>query len=92
MSTEKKESWLSIIGVLIIALLVRTIVFEPYSIPTGSMKPNFLVGDYLFVSKYHYGISNASFPLSPNLFKGRIFKFEFNGWLIILIKVIFSHF
>lgn len=74
---EKKKSkteWLSLLGAILIALLIRTIVFEPYSIPSGSMKPNFLVGDYLFVSKYTYGISNASLPFEPNIFPGRIFK------------------
>lgn len=76
---EKKKSkteWLSLLGAILIALLIRTIVFEPYSIPSGSMKPNFLVGDYLFVSKYTYGISNASLPFEPNIFSGRILKIE----------------
>jgi signal peptidase I len=72
----KLESFFSIAGAVLIALLIRTIVFEPYSIPSGSMKPNFLIGDYLFVSKYHYGISNASFPFDPPIFKGRIFEFN----------------
>lgn len=70
---EKVKSCLSFLMAILIALLIRTVVFEPYSIPSGSMKPNFLIGDYLFVSKYQYGISNASLPLEPNLFKGRIF-------------------
>ena len=53
------ESYLSIFWAVLIAFTIRTVVFEPYSIPSGSMKPNFLVGVYLFVSKYQYGISNA---------------------------------
>ena len=69
------ENWLSFLWALLIALAIRTIIFEPYSIPSGSMKPNFLVGDYLFVSKFPYGISNASFPLEPALFQGRFFEF-----------------
>ncbi len=69
---ERVKSWLSVIVAILIALLIRTIVFEPYSIPSGSMKPNFLVGDYLFVSKYAYGISNASLPFEPNVFNGRL--------------------
>lgn len=66
---------LSISWAILIALLIRTFIFEPYSIPSGSMKPNFLVGDYLFVSKYRYGAGNASFPLSPDLISGRILKY-----------------
>jgi signal peptidase I len=74
MKKTKLESALSILLAVLIALAIRTIVFEPYSIPSGSMKPNFLVGDYLFVSKYRYGISNASFPFCPNLINGRILE------------------
>jgi len=68
--TIKKDAP-SISLAILIALVIRIFIFEPYSIPSGSMKPNFMVGDYLFVAKYRYGISNASFPFAPDLFQGR---------------------
>jgi len=65
-----------IIQALIIALVIRTLAFQPFNIPSGSMKSTLLIGDYLFVSKYSYGYSHYSLPLSPPLFSGRIFASE----------------
>jgi len=61
---------------LLLALVVRTLLFQPFNIPSGSMIPSLLIGDYLFVSKFSYGYSRHSLPFSPPIFDGRIWGSE----------------
>jgi signal peptidase I len=66
----------SVIVALLIALSVRIFLFQPFNIPSQSMMPTLLVGDYMFVSKFSYGYSHYSLPFAPPLFSGRIFASE----------------
>jgi signal peptidase I len=65
-----------VVQALLIALFVRTILFQPFNIPSGSLIPTLLIGDYLFVSKYSYGYSKFSLPFAPPLLSGRIMASE----------------
>ena len=62
----------TLIYALIIAVVLRSLFYQPFYIPSSSMEPTLLVGDRLFVSKFAYGYSKHSFPFSPPLFKDRI--------------------
>lgn len=73
--TKKDGFWetvKTIFWALMIAMVFRSALYQPFSIPSGSMKPTLLVGDYLFVSKFAYGYSHYSLPFSPDWFDGRI--------------------
>ncbi len=70
---DMKEFIKTLLWALLIAVIFRSLFFQPFTIPSGSMKPNLLVGDFLFASKYSYGLSRHSFPFSPPLWEGRIF-------------------
>ncbi|MGC2202751.1 MAG: signal peptidase I [Stellaceae bacterium] len=67
------ETVKTVVYAVLIALAVRTVAYEPFNIPSGSMVPTLLVGDYLFVSKFSYGYSRFSLPFGLPLFSGRIF-------------------
>ncbi|MGA3303489.1 MAG: signal peptidase I [Methylovirgula sp.] len=82
-----------VIQALLIALVVRTLLFQPFNIPSGSMIPTLLVGDYLFVSKYAYGYSSSSLPCvwpldcSKPLFHGRIFASKPKRGDVVVFKL-----
>jgi signal peptidase I len=70
-----REAWefgRSLLIALAIFLAIRVLLFQPFTIPTASMVPTILAGDYIVVSKFAYGWSRHSFPFSPPIFNGRI--------------------
>src|SRR5581483_4162632 len=77
---DKSGGWAetvrTVVYAVLIAVIVRTFFIEPFNIPSGSMIPTLLIGDYLFVSKCSYGYSKHSFPFSLGFFSGRIFFHE----------------
>ncbi len=70
------ENLKTLIGALIIAVLIRSLIVQPFYIPSSSMEPTLLVGDRIFVLKYSYGYSKHSFPFSPNFSNTRYFSKE----------------
>ncbi|MGL4395416.1 MAG: signal peptidase I [Hyphomicrobium sp.] len=70
------ETSIIVVEALAIAMFVRVFFYQPFNIPSGSMKETLLIGDYLFVSKLSYGYSKYSFPLTLPLFEGRLFAEE----------------
>jgi signal peptidase I len=76
-----------VVQALAIALVIRTLLFQPFNIPSGSMIPTLLIGDYVFVSKYAYGYSNYSIPFGPDLFSGRILGSEPKRGDVIVFKL-----
>ena len=89
---KRKEGGLAetlrvIFHALVIAVVIRTVLFQPFNIPSGSMKATLLIGDYLFVSKYSYGYSHYSLPFSPPIFSGRIFGSEPNRGDVLVFRL-----
>ena len=72
---QHKKAVKELFIILILALTFRSVVYEPYVVPSGSMYPTFIEGDRILISKFIYGISRFSFPFSPPIFKGRLFQF-----------------
>ena len=89
----KKKIFISIIdniktllGALLIAIIIRSLLFQPFYIPSSSMEPTLLVGDRIFVSKYSYGFSKHSFPFSPNISGKRFFSKVPNRGDLVVFK------
>ena len=68
------ENLKTLFGALIIAIIIRSLIIQPFYIPSSSMEPTLLIGDRIFVSKYSYGFSKHSFPFSPNFSDNRFFS------------------
>ena len=80
------ENIKTIFYALIIAVIIRSLFFQPFYIPSSSMEPTLLIGDRIFVSKYTYGYSKHSFPFSPPFFKNRLFQKSPNYGDLIVFK------
>lgn len=72
-AAEMVEIAKTVIYALLIALVIRVLLFQPFTIPSASMEPTLFQGDYIIVSKFAYGYSRHSIPFSPPLFSGRVF-------------------
>jgi len=86
----KEDTW-DIVRTVLIALLItlvfRTFLFQPFTIPSASMEPNLYEGDYIVVSKWNYGYSRHSIQFSPPLFKGRLFAQDAKRGDIVVFKL-----
>ena len=80
------ENIKTLCAALLIAIIIRSLLIQPFYIPSSSMEPNLLVGDRLFVTKYSYGYSKHSFPFSPPIFSGRIFESEPERGDVVVFK------
>ncbi len=85
---EISEFIKSMFSAMFFALAIRTLLLQPFNIPSESMLPNLLVGDYLFVNKFAYGYSKYSFPFAPDLFNGRIFGSDPKRGDVVVFRVV----
>lgn len=81
------ETIRTIVVALLIAVVFRSFAYQPFNIPSESMVPTLLTGDYLFVSKFSYGYSRHSFPFSPPIFEGRILAGEVKRGDVAVFKL-----
>jgi signal peptidase I len=77
----------TVVYALLIALFLRVIFFQPFTIPSASMEPNLYEGDYIIVSKFTYGWSHHSIPFSPPFFHGRIMERQAHRGDIVVFKL-----
>lgn len=84
--SELRETIVVIIEALVIALIFRTFLFQPFSIPTASLQPTLMIGDYVIASKYTWGYGQYSFPLGLVPINGRILGREPNRGDIAVFK------
>ena len=88
---KPKESFGEVVKTVIYAVLIavgiRTVAYEPFNIPSASMLPTLLIGDYLFVSKWAYGYSRHSMPFSPPVFEGRILESQVDRGDVAVFKL-----
>ncbi|MCG8359009.1 MAG: signal peptidase I [Kiloniellales bacterium] len=91
MTKESPSGWgetlRTVIYAVLIALFVRTFAYEPFNIPSGSMLPTLLIGDYLFVSKFSYGYSRYSLPWSLPLIDGRVLNSKPERGDVVVFKL-----
>ena len=80
------ENLKTLLGALLIAILIRSLIIQPFYIPSSSMEPTLLVGDRIFVSKITYGYSKHSFPFSPNISSKRFFYDKPNQGDLVVFK------
>jgi signal peptidase I len=85
--SELVEIVKTVVYALLIALVLRVLFFQPYTIPSASMEPNLYEGDYIIVSKFTYGYSRHSIPFSPPIFSGRIFERPAHRGDIVVFKL-----
>lgn len=87
-AVEEAKEILGVVGVaLILVMILRTFLFQPFTIPSASMEPNLYQGDYIIVSKWNYGISQYSFPIALPFIKGRIFNTPAKRGDVVVFKL-----
>ena len=77
----------TVVYALAIALFLRVLFFQPFTIPSASMEPNLYEGDYIIVSKFSYGYSRHSIPFSPNVFQGRVMESQAQRGDVVVFKL-----